>query len=66
MAIQTGFCLHFFYNAARTQARGKIKQWDFIFSCLEEIGTRQGFSRKREKGTGDEIKDKLKYKLIRN
>ena len=45
-----GFCLHFFFNdAVRTLARSKIKQWDIIFSCLEEIGTRQSFDRKREK-----------------
>ena len=39
----------FFNDAVRTLARSKIKQWDIIFSCLEEIGTIQGFDRKREK-----------------
>ena len=39
----------FFNDAVRTLARSKIKQWDIIFSCLEEIGTRQGSDRKREK-----------------
>ena len=39
----------FLNDAARTLRRSKIKQWDIIFSCLEEIGTRQGFDRKREK-----------------
>ena len=39
----------FFNDAVRTLARSKIKQWDIIFSCLEEIGTRQSFDRKREK-----------------
>ena len=58
----------FFNDAARTLARSKIKRWDIISSCLEEIGTRQSFDRKREKInleekiTGDEIKHKMKCK----
>ena len=49
-AIYTGFYLYFFlYNAARTQARSNREQWDIILACPEEIGTRLGFSRQREK-----------------
>ena len=42
-------------------ARSNREQWEIIFSCLEETGTRHGFNRKKDK-----IKHKIKYKWIRN
>ena len=50
LAIWTGFYLYFFYMMQQEPlARSNREQWDIIFSCLEETGTRHGFNRKREK-----------------